>query len=106
MQRCWERSRHEVRIREQCTSSVSLNTWIFLEMLAEGESQARTGAERGLLPHRLSNSYGQPPKHVVVPSASVSPSVKCRYSVYPPWEGHIDEVCWLISCYETISRGF
>lgn len=49
---------------------------------------------------------GKPLEHVAVPSASVSPSVKCRYLVYSPWEGHIDEVCWLISCYENISRGF
>lgn len=60
MQRCWERSRHEVRIRELCTSPMSLNTCIFLEMLAEGGSQARTGAEQRLPPHRLSNTYGFP----------------------------------------------
>lgn len=60
MQRCWERSRHEVRIRELCTSPMSLNTCIFLEMSAEGGSQARTGAEQRLPPHRLSNTYGFP----------------------------------------------
>lgn len=49
---------------------------------------------------------GQPPEHGAVPSASVSPSVKCRDLIYPPWGGHIDEACWLISCYEDISRGF
>jgi len=60
MRWCWERSRHEVRIREQCARSMSLNTRIFLEILAENESQARTGTEWKLPSHRLSNTYGFP----------------------------------------------
>lgn len=39
---------------------MSLKTWIFLGILAEGESQARTGAEWRLPLHRLSNTYGFP----------------------------------------------
>lgn len=69
MQRCWERPRREIRIRGTCTSSMSLNTCLFLEMLAEGGSQTRTGLEWRLLPHTLSDMHNC--HHTMVKSDSL-----------------------------------